>query len=194
MSSGDVLILNSDGNPLSIIPLSVVSWQEAVKLLYQDKVTVVELYEDWVVHSQMLAMAVPAIIMCKKYHEAATRIRFTKQNLYWRDCGKCQYCNKHFPPKDLTLDHVVPRSFGGKKSWENLVMACPKCNHGRGDDISIQPIKKPRKPTYYQLVAERKKFPINISHESWKLFLNWPEDLVRIGSSHEEKYSIDHIK
>jgi len=193
MSSGDVLLLNSDGSPLSIIPLSVVSWQEAIKLLILDKVTPIEFYSDWTVHSPTLAMQVPAIIITKKYHESATRIRFTKQNLYWRDNGNCQYCNKHFNIKDLTLDHVTPKSMGGRKVWENIVLSCCDCNWTRGDDISIRPNKIPRKPTYYQLVSERRKFPISISHESWKLFLNWPEDLVTVGSSDEEKFNIEHV-
>ena len=193
MSSGDVLILNSDGHPLSIIPLSVISWQEAIKLLYQDKVTPVEFYPDWAVHSQNLVMQVPTIVITKKYHETATRIRFTKANLYWRDNGTCQYCGNHFAAKDLTLDHVTPRCYGGKKVWDNIVLACGPCNWQRSDDISVRPIRMPRKPTYYQLVSERKKFPISISHESWKLFLNWSEDLVIVGSSPEEKYNISKI-
>jgi len=196
MSSGDTLILNSDGNPLSIIPLSVISWQEAVKLVYQDKVTIVENYTDWTVHSQKMAIQVPAIVMVKKFYGGATRIRFTKNNLIFRDNSRCQYCGERFLGKELTLDHVIPKSMGGKKVWTNIVLACQDCNHSRGDDISIQPIKKPSKPTYYQLITERKKFPITISHESWGIFLNWPEELVTIGHTqfHEERFNLDEIK
>lgn len=193
MSSGNVLLLNSDGSPLSIIPLSVISWQEAIKLLVLDKVTPIEFYSDWAVHSPTIAMQVPAIVMTKKYHESATGIRFTKQNLYWRDNGNCQYCGNHFSVKDLTFDHVTPKSHGGRKVWDNIVMCCRECNWSRGDDVSIKPIKMPKKPTYYQLVSERRKFPINISHESWKLFLNWPEELITIDDSYEEKYNIAKI-
>src|ERR1019366_6122295 len=149
MSSGDCLILNSDMNPLSIIPLSVISWQEAIKLLYQDKVTAVEFYSDWAVHSQNLVMQVPAVVMTKKYHETATRVRFTKQNLLYRDNSCCQYCGKEFVSKDLTLDHVTPKCYGGKKLWTNIVLACGPCNWERGNNARIRPIRMPKKPTYY---------------------------------------------
>jgi 5-methylcytosine-specific restriction endonuclease McrA len=189
----DVLLLNSDGNPLSIIPLSAVTWQEAIKLIYQDKVTPVEFYEDWAVHSQNLAMQVPSIIMSKKYHNTATGIRFTKQNLIYRDQSRCQYCNKQFASKDLTFDHVIPKSLGGKKTWTNIVLACHHCNHSRGDDVRIQPIRKPYKPTYYELVRSRKNFPINMKHPSWQLFLNWDEKLINISGHTEERFHPEQV-
>jgi 5-methylcytosine-specific restriction endonuclease McrA len=195
MSAGDTLILNSDGHPLSIIPLSVISWQESIKLLYQDKVVSLENYNDWTVHSARLAMQVPAVVMTKRFHEQTTRVRFTKNNLYFRDQAKCQYCGETFSSKELTLDHVVPRSHGGRKIWTNIVLSCPNCNFSRGNDTRIQPIKKPLKPSYYELVNYRKKFPITVSHESWKQFLNWPEELIIIGNNNkEEKFSLDQIK
>jgi 5-methylcytosine-specific restriction endonuclease McrA len=178
MIQASTLILNSDGNPLSIIPLSAINWQEAIKLLYQHKVEPIEFYDNWVVHSQKLAYQVPAIVMTKKFYNNTTRIRFTKQNLYYRDQGCCQYCGNNFETKELTIDHVIPKSMGGTRSWSNTVLSCGPCNWSRGNDISVQPIKKPVRPTYFELMVKRKKFPVKLAHESWNIFLNWPEELV----------------
>jgi 5-methylcytosine-specific restriction endonuclease McrA len=195
MSSGDTLILNSDGHPLSIIPLSVISWQEAIKLLYQEKVVALENYSDWVVHSQWWAINVPAIVMTKKFHEQTTRVRFTKNNLYFRDNGQCQYCGEHFSAKELTMDHVLPRSLGGKKVWTNIVLSCGPCNWERGSDHRIKPIHMAKRPTYYELVNRRKKFPIHVSHESWNTYLNWEKDLVIFdGAKEESGFNLDSIK
>jgi 5-methylcytosine-specific restriction endonuclease McrA len=195
MSAGDVLILNSDGHPLSIIPLSVITWQEAIKLLYQDKVVSMENYSDWTVHSAKLAMQVPAVVMTKRFHEQTTRVRFTKNNLYFRDNGECQYCSEKFPSKQLTLDHVIPRSHGGRKVWSNIVLSCGPCNWERGNDHRIKPKRAPKKPTYYELVNHRKNFPIHVSHESWNQFLGWDEKLVIFGQNRDETaFNLDIIK
>jgi len=192
--SGDVLILNSDCSPLSIIPLSTVSWQEAIKLLVLQKVVAVENYSDWQVHSQRTTIQVPSVVITKRFYQTYNRIRFTRNNLLIRDQFRCQYCDKQFSSKDLTVDHVWPKSMGGKRTWENSVMACVDCNQERGDDTSIQPIKKPHKPTYYELVRARKNFPVDMSHPSWQVFLNWDEHLVRYNKTHRSEFTLDHVE
>ena len=70
--------------------------------------------------------------------------------LYFRDKGECQYCGKKMSLSNSTLDHVKPRSKGGKFTWENLVIACVKCNGKKSDslleDCSMSLSKKPAKP------------------------------------------------
>lgn len=177
----DTLLLNSDGSVFSLIPLSVLPWQEAIRLVYLDKVSVIENYDKWQVHSQKQSISVPAIVMTKKYCSKAMSIRYTRQNLLYRDNFQCQYCGKVFDyknAKELTVDHYVPKSMGGKKVWENTVIACKKCNHSRGNDFKIKPLKKPHKPSYYELVSNRKKHPIFIKHKSWNIFMGWDEKLL----------------
>ena len=174
----DVLVLNADGSPFSIIPLSVISWQDAIKLMYLGKVQAVENYSDWIIHSQKQSLAVPAVVMTRRYFNNTTKVRFTKQNLLYRDDFSCQYCHEEFPGSELTLDHVVPKSFGGKKSWDNIVCACGPCNWKRGHDQSIRPKNKPHKPTYYELVNKRKKYPIWLKHPSWNNYLQWDPNLL----------------
>jgi 5-methylcytosine-specific restriction endonuclease McrA len=81
----------------------------------------------------------------------------------------CQYCNSNFSQKELTLDHVLPISRGGKTSWENIVSACNPCNSRKGSKL-IKPNKLPYQPTYYELANNRKKIEFDIKHPSWA---NW---------------------
>ena len=76
--------------------------------------------------------------------------------------------------KQTTYDHVIPRSKGGTHTWDNVVMSCSKCNNVKADRMprdSFVPIQKPYKPTYWQLIANRRKFPIWVDCPSWIHFL-----------------------
>lgn len=173
------LVLNADSNPLSTIPLSVISWQEAVKLIYLEKVTVVEIHEKKV-SSPTVSMAMPSVVMLKTYFYGAYKAKFTKENLLYRDEFRCQYCSNKFFAKELTMDHVIPKMDGGKRNFENIVMACTPCNLKKGHKY-IRPIKEPRRPSYYELMHKRKKFPVYIANLNWKPYLNWPDELVILG-------------
>jgi hypothetical protein len=78
----------------------------------------------------------------------------------------------------LTLDHVLPRIHGGKTNWTNIVTACKACNHNKGSNKNIKPKKMPEKPNYYQLMANRMKFPLTVRDESWLNYLAWDRELV----------------
>ena len=174
----DTLILNADGNPLSVVPLSVVSWQTAIRLAYQDKVRVVNSYEDWEVSSPSETWKVPSIVMCTDFVKWNRVVKYNRTNVLLRDLFTCQLCGDKPPVAQLTLDHVLPRIHGGKTNWTNIVTACKKCNHDKGSNKHIIPKKMPEKPNYYELCAKRMRFPITIRDESWLTFLAWPEDKV----------------
>lgn len=183
----DVLLLNADGMPLSLVPLSVVDWQVAMRLLFTDKVKVLKNYDDWVVRSQHLEMPVPSIIIMSEQVKWAKTLKYSRTNVYLRDDFTCQLqitsrCrDKHGKSHidELTLDHVVPRSHGGKTVWNNVTTCCKACNGEKGDDKTIVPKKAPVKPTYYQILAKRKTLPINIKDEDWKFYIQWPDHLVK---------------
>lgn len=181
----DVLILNRDAQPLSLLPLSVVSWQTAVRLLAIEKVFVLEEYDDWEVHSPTTTMKVPSVVMTTEYVKWKTGPKFTKSNVYLRDEFTCQLCGDQFESRDLTYEHVKPRSHGGKTNWHNIVAACSPCNSKKGNDASILPKRMPYKPEYFELVGKRKKYPIYISDEKWKLYLDWPDELIRFKGQHK---------
>ncbi len=112
------LVLNADFRPLSYFPLSLWCWQDAVKAVFLDRVSVLNEYETEV-RSPTLSMRLPSVIALKEYIPAARRPAFTRFNVFLRDRFECQYCGQGRPAPDLTFDHVVPRSRGGRTTWNN---------------------------------------------------------------------------
>lgn len=165
------LVLNTDAQPLSFLPLSTISWKEAITDLVLDKVVVLEWYEDWTVRSANWETRVPAVVMQKQYQRKKNTMRFSKYNVFLRDEYTCQYCGIGVTRKTATLDHVLPLSHGGKNVWENCVCACAKCNLAKGNNKQIVPVIKPYKPTVYQLIDKRKKLKFEIQHPSWLDYL-----------------------
>ena len=184
----DVLILNSDGSPLSHVPLSVVNWQVAVRLVFLGKVKVLKEYDNWTIRSQHLNMKVPSIVIMCDHAKWRKQLKYSRSNIYLRDDFTCQLqstnrCKeRHGKVKlaDLTLDHTLPKCMGGKSTWTNVTTSCRDCNGAKGNDPTILPKKMPVKPTYYEILAKRKKFPIHIRDADWNLYINWPEELVKV--------------
>lgn len=176
--SGDTLVLNADGLPVSVLPVSSMIWQDAIKSIWLNTVKVLANYEDWVVHSPSVEIQVPSVVMTTRYIRAARAVRFTAENIFLRDRYRCAYCGEQFPEAELTLDHVKPRTFGGRSSWDNLTSACSPCNNKRGCDFRIQPTILPYRPTYYEMVERRREFPVEVPHESWVEYLCWPDGNV----------------
>ena len=164
-------MLNADGAPISYLPLSVISWEEAIKYLVLEKATVLEFYEDWTVRSATWETKVPAIMILRDYERRKVSIRFSKQNVFLRDGYRCQYCGTDTARKTATLDHVLPVSMGGKTTFENTVCACASCNANKGNNHKIVPKVKPVRPNYFHLVEKRKKLRWDIAHPSWAAYL-----------------------
>ncbi len=164
------LLLNSDFNPISILPLSVVSWQHAVKLMFLDRVTVIETYPDQQIRSEHLTIEMPSVCVTREYFNYKKAVKFSRANLFLRDLYQCQYCADTFSTNDLTLDHVIPRSSGGKTVWENSVTACKSCNHRKGSKL-LKPIRAPFKPDYYNLIGQWRNCAFHIGHPTWNKYL-----------------------
>ena len=157
------LVLNADYRPLSYYPLSLWTWQEAIKAVCSDRVDIVAEYDHFV-HSPSTAIRIPSVIVLRDFVKPQKRVAFTRFNLFLRDEFRCQYCGSK---GDLTFDHVVPRARGGRTSWENVVAACSPCNLR----------KPPRAPGAEELRNMGRKFPPNHLHESWLDFLYWDAEL-----------------
>ena len=123
------LVLNADFRPLSYYPLSIWSWQDAIKAVFLDRVNIVSEYEH-AVRSPSFSMRLPSVVSLKSYVKPSRFPAFTRFNVFLRDRFTCQYCGAR---EDLTFDHVVPRSKGGVTSWENVVAACSGCNLRKAD-------------------------------------------------------------
>lgn len=173
----DTLLLNSDFNPISILPLSVVSWQHAVKLYFLDRVTILESYPDRVIRSEHLSMEIPSVCVTKEYFNYKKTVKFSRANMFLRDLYQCQYCGDTFNTNELTLDHVIPRASGGKTTWENSVTACKPCNYKKGHKLQ-KPLRAPFKPDYYNLINQWKNKPIRHIHPSWLKYLGMEEAVV----------------
>lgn len=166
------LILNADANPVSLLPLSIISWEESIRYLVSEKAVALEWYDDWIVRSEKWSTLVPAVMMLKEYQKKKNSVRFSKQNVFLRDGYICQYCMDDVSRKTATLDHVLPVSLGGKTTFENCVCACAVCNSAKGNNKKIVPKIKPHKPTYFQLADKRKKLGWDFQHSSWEYYLS----------------------
>ncbi len=180
LESCPALVLNADFRPLNYFPLSLWSWQDAVKAVFLDRVNVVSEY-DQAIHSPSWQMQLPSVISLKEYVQVSRRPAFTRFNVFLRDRFTCQYCNAPFPTPDLTFDHVIPRSKGGRTEWTNVVTACSKCNLRKGN-MSVREAgmiihRKPVQPNNYLLQEIGRGFPPNYLHESWRDFLYWDSEL-----------------
>ncbi len=175
------LILNADFRPLSYYPLSVWSWQDAVKAIFRGSVNVISEY-DRTVRSPELEMKLPSVLALKEYISTSKQPAFTRFNVFLRDQWQCQYCGDDFATHELTFDHVIPRSKGGRTNWENIVAACQCCNRRKSNympsEISMFPRIKPYQPSVYELQNRGRKFPPNFLHESWNDFLYWDAELL----------------
>jgi 5-methylcytosine-specific restriction endonuclease McrA len=165
------LKLNADGNPVSVLPLSTMTWKEAITDMLLDKITVLEWHEDWIIHSANWQTRVPSVVMLKNQERRKQGLRFSKFNIFLRDEYRCQYCGIETTRKTATLDHVLPISHGGKNTWENCVCACSRCNIVKGNNKKIVPKQKPYKPNYYQLVEKCKKTGWNVPYTVWLNYL-----------------------
>lgn len=192
----NTLVLNADCQPLSLLPLSVVPWQESLRLLYTDKASIVLSYEDKVIHSPSVTMNIPSVIMLKEYVKTRNKIKYNRESVYLRDGYTCQYCGLDALANNckniLTLDHYIPRSRGGKSCFENMVTACLSCNLEKSDRFHMKPKTLPYKPNYFQMVKKRKLYPINLSDPRWNDYLMWDENLVNINMAKvEDSYILD---
>jgi len=171
------LVLNADYRPLSYYPLSLWSWQEAVKAVFLDRVNILSHY-DTIVHSPSIDFRLPSVVSLKSYVKPARYPAFTRFNVFLRDRFACQYCGRR---GDLTFDHLVPRSRGGRTTWTNVVTACSSCNLKKGgklpEEANMFPAQHPVCPTVYELHQNGRHFPPNYLHESWQDYLYWDTEL-----------------
>ena len=171
------LVLNADFRPLSYYPLSLWSWQDAIKAVFLDRVTILAEY-DRAVHSPTFSMRLPSVVCLKTYVKPTRHPAFTRFNVFLRDRFQCQYCGS---PHELTFDHVIPRSRGGLTTWENVVTACSPCNlkkGGRTPKQAAMPLHiEPIRPTNWHLQEHGRSFPPNYLHDTWHDWLYWDVEL-----------------
>ena len=174
------LVLNADYRPLSYFPLSLWNWQDTVKAIFLDRVNVLSHY-DRVIRSPSRTFRLPSVVALKEYIPQNRRPPFTRFNVFLRDRFTCQYCATASVAHELTFDHVVPRSRGGRTSWDNVVTACTSCNLRKGSrlprECGMHPKTRPVMPSTFELQENGRAFPPNYLHESWRDFTYWDAEL-----------------
>ena len=174
------LVLNADFRPLSYFPLSLWCWQDAVKAVFMGRVETLSEYER-VVHSPSFAMRLPSVIALRQFIPPRRRPAFTRFNVFLRDRFACQYCSGRFETRELTFDHVTPRSRGGRTTWANVVTACSRCNMRKANrtpqEAGMAPQRPPAAPSTWQLRENGRAFPPNFLHQDWRDYLYWDSEL-----------------
>lgn len=138
----DVLVLNR-----SWFAVHVADWQRAMSLLYTGQAKAVDVddfiardFNDWkelsqvkqgnFIHTETFKILIPEVIALNFYDELPPgEVKLTRKNIFERDKNNCGYCGKHFNREELNIDHVVPKSKGGKTEWTNLICSCTSCNN-----------------------------------------------------------------
>lgn len=171
------LVLNADYRPLTTYPLSRMHWTDSVKHTLAGRTIVVAEYERHV-RSGRLSMPIPSVVALKQYVDLNRPAPLNKLNLFLRDRLHCAYCAKRHESVDLTFDHVVPRSRGGRSTWDNLVAACRPCNARKADktaqQVGMTMVNRPYRPTLAQLNAIGMEMDdVRNIPRTWRDWLYW---------------------
>jgi 5-methylcytosine-specific restriction endonuclease McrA len=193
MLTSRVLILNR-----SWVAVNVATVRRAIGLVYRGMARVVDTesyktydFMDWAQngngngHPAIRGVSVnfrePEVILLTAFNGRHIReIKFSRRNIFERDQHTCQYCGRRFERANLTLDHVVPRSRGGRTTWDNVAVCCVRCNTRKGDrtpaEAGMHPVRTPCKPHWASFVGMRLT---RLDSTAWRKFLNGNRGGVR---------------
>lgn len=196
--SSDVLVLNRN-----FCAVHIADWQRALSLVYIDHARVVDeeyrtyTFEDWRELSQMISkhpsgfvttpkfrIAIPEVIVLRHYDKMPVgEIKFTRRNIYDHYGYRCCYCGHRYSTPDLNLEHVLPKSRGGKTDWTNIVTSCIPCNLRKADKLPAEAgmklLIKPTKPKWRGSASLVLKAPFKMK-ASWQRFIDtvyWNSEL-----------------
>ena len=152
-------------------PLDIIDSCDALSMVLRGKARVVENYSNCTINTTHVNFPEPSVIVLNRFVDFKFfKVGCTRRNIYDRDQHICQYCHKWYSNNKLTLDHVVPKSKGGPKSWENLVTCCKSCNQKKGNlhlkECGMNLLTVPKKPKYQLLDYLGPNIP-----EDWKIYL-----------------------
>jgi 5-methylcytosine-specific restriction endonuclease McrA len=161
-----VLVLNANFEPLNVC-----TTRRAINMILMDKASLV-LNGRGVIHTVSKSYPRPSVIRLYNMIKRPRRtVRLTKKEILRRDNYTCQYCGIRTP--HLTIDHILPRHLGGKHTWENLVAACPACNHRKGGRTLTQAHMKLRKIPTKPPASARYMFGSHLkNNKEWVPFID----------------------
>ena len=168
------LVLSQGFEPVKIVP-----WRRAITLLFLGKVEVIEEY-DRNIKTTSLAIKIPAVVrLLGAFRRHKKPVKFSRINIYGRDKFTCQYCGVKKKIGELTYDHILPRSRGGKTTWLNIATCCQDCNRRKADrtpeQAGMRLLKTPVQPTATPVLV------VAVSRESvpdaWRDYMYWTSEL-----------------
>lgn len=162
------LLLNHNFEPLAFI-----SERKAIRLLVKEKVDILSLWTGVKYYFSEGFIELPSVIRLKyEITRRAIKMVFSRGSVFKRDNFGCQYCGKALNSLDITMDHIIPKSMGGRSSFGNCVSSCKTCNLKKGamslEEAGMKLLKEPHTPDGYLIVAPKKEQ----YHPLWDLFLN----------------------
>ncbi|MGH0031540.1 MAG: HNH endonuclease [Myxococcota bacterium] len=188
MLNSSVLVLNR-----SYLPIHVTSVRRAFSLIYQGTALAVNGnyetfdFEAWFesadpsedsIGTSRGAVRAPRVIVLLTYDRVPKRhVRYSRLNIFARDKFTCQYCGDRPPRSQLNLDHVVPRSLGGRTTWENVVCSCVDCNRRKGGRTPAQArlrlARRPVRPRWTPVIHNAVQ---SVRYDEWRPFLHIVDD------------------
>lgn len=189
MLTSSVLVLNRN-----FVPITVTSVKRAFVMFYGGAAKAVDAnydtydFESWsdisdlrdqddfdVICTVSAVIKIPRVILLLRYNRMPRReVKFNRINIFRRDGDMCQYCGVRFPRNELTLDHLIPRSMGGRTVWNNIVCSCGHCNRKKGgqtpEGARMKLIKIPHKPTWNPLSNLSVRYE---RYKEWEPFLSF---------------------
>ncbi len=188
--SADVLLLNKN-----FYAIQITSWERAISLLYMERALVVDEdyrtydFENWLelsktiaehpagfIHTPTWRIAIPEVIALKIFEKVPRcEVTFTRRNIYRHYKYRCCYCGQRFPSTELNLEHILPRSRGGRTDWTNVVTSCIPCNLRKGNRLPLEAGMRlriePSRPQWPHVTALSLHSPVPI-RRSWQKFID----------------------
>lgn len=153
-------------------PIKDIHWHKAISMIFKEKVDILSEH-NWEIRAATCSFTAPSVIRLKDRRVDMSRfLKLSRTNIYARDRHICQYCDELFKKSELTFDHVVPKSFGGRTTWENIVTCCRDCNYSKADrtpqQASMRLIRKPKYPSHISLID---RYSPGSIPEDWLVYL-----------------------
>lgn len=173
MKDVHILLLNANHDVLSVI-----DFKRCMKLMFRNKIRVHKSFDGiQLTLTKDQKILLPSIVVLTEFKNIYGKVRrvvdITKKNILIRDDFKCAYCGKHITGANGTIDHIMPKSRGGKHTWLNVIASCKPCNNKKDNktpsEAGMRLLVQPRVPRLREIMLKR--YVVDDRYEAWKEFV-----------------------